>query len=82
VQNLLNLDPVLRPFRIELELIPFFLRFWNWNEVGSDSANIDGLVRDSFLGEFEVPSGFGERRVQNGIFYDDLGHVPSSSSRC
>jgi len=76
VDELVFFDPLLCPFRVEYKLFPATpgLGPGYGNEVGTDSPAFDDLVRDTLVGEFEVPLRLLKGRVQDRIFDDDLGH--------
>src|SRR3989338_3575697 len=74
VDEFILLNPILSPLGVEFKLFPSFLRLWDGYKVGANATGLDRLVRNTFVGELEVPSGFGEGGVENGVFNDDVGH--------
>ena len=75
VDELVFLNPVLRPLGIEVKLIlALLLGLGDGDEVRTDAALLGDFVRDALVGKPEVSPWFLERRVDDRIFDDDLLH--------
>jgi len=74
VDELVLLDAVGRPLRIERGMLTLLLGPRDGNEVLADAALRHDLVGDAVLGEAEVPLGLREWRVDDGVLDDDLTH--------
>jgi hypothetical protein len=80
VDELVHLDTVLCPFRVEYSLFcraDFLSRMCDRDKIGTDAAIDDFLVRDPFVIEPEMLGRLVERRVDDRIFDDDLTHTLS-----
>lgn len=81
VDELVFLDPVLRPLGVEGEL-PGVSGLGDRDEIRAGPATIDDLVRDAVFGESEMSGGFVEGGVDDGVFDDDLlQSLPTLSAR-
>ena len=75
VDELVLLDTVLRPFRLDEELLALLPRLRDRHEVGADPPAGDDLVRDALVGKPEMAGRLVERRVDDWIFDNDLGYA-------
>ena len=75
VDELILLDPVLRPLGVKDKLLLALLAGpGDGKEVGTGPAALDDLVGDPLVGELEVPTRLPERRIDNRILNDNLLH--------
>lgn len=72
IDELIFLQPVSSPFRIELHLrFALFLWAGNRNKICAEAALLENFICDSLFGELEVLLGFFKGRIQDRIFdYD------------
>src|SRR5690606_32824644 len=76
VDDLVLLDTVLGPFRIELKLLgPLLLRLGDWDEVRTSPAAGNYLIGDALVTELEMVGRLVERRVDDRVLDDDLAHI-------
>ncbi len=74
VDLVVGLDAVLGPLRVKMELLALLLGRRDRHEVGTGPAGLDNLVGDSLVGEPPMPVGFPERRVEDRVLDDRVGH--------
>ena len=63
------------------ELLALLLRLGDRDEVGAEPAPVDDLVGDAVVVEAEVPGRLVERRVEDRVLDDDVGHDSSLPGR-
>lgn len=75
IHKLILFYPVLRPLRIKTKLkASLLLRSGDGHEIGAGPALLDNLIGNAVVVKAEMPLGFIEGRIENRVFYDDLGH--------
>jgi len=72
-------DPIERPLRVEMRLLPFLPRAGDRHEEGAGATLLVDVGGDAVVVEPEMPAGRLERRIQNRVFDGDLGHAGHST---
>ena len=76
VDELVLLDAVLCPFRLELKLLgPLLLWLGDGDEIGTGPAAVNNLAGDALVAKSEMAGRLVERRVDDRVFDDDLTHI-------
>jgi len=85
VDEVVRLDPVRRPLRLELRLRALLLRLRDRHEVRGDPPVLDDVAGDPTLAEPPVALGLVVGRVQDGVVDEGVGHgrvLSRISRRC
>jgi len=75
VDEFVFLDPVLRPLRVERQLLPLLFRLGDGNKIRTGPTALHDLVGDPLVAKLEVASRFVERGVDDWILDHDLAHI-------